>query len=160
VPTGPDPSRRSSFFVSSPKTAAASLPYNYICIIYIYIYLYVFAWGRRRRLRLLSVVAPLLARCSCECFFLLSCACACDLLIFLQVIPPPASCADWTRSFTPVLLFRLFTEDRCRLATLPAAFLMATGGIGAGVTALLLYAQRYLDWKVARMYIHINQSLF
>jgi len=31
---------------------------------------------------------------------------------------------------------------------------MATGGIGAGVTALLLYAQRYLDWKVY-IYIHI-----
>mmetsp|Transcript_9499 Transcript_9499/g.31591 ORF Transcript_9499/g.31591 Transcript_9499/m.31591 type:complete len:502 (-) Transcript_9499:666-2171(-) len=64
-----------------------------------------------------------------------------------QVVPPPASRAEWARSFTPVLLFRMVSDARGRMAPLALAFLLATGGVQAGVQAFILYAQRYLDWK-------------
>jgi MFS family permease len=72
-----------------------------------------------------------------------------------QVVPPPASAAEWARSFTPVLLVRMLLDAQCRMGPLALAFLLATGGVQAGVQAFILYAQRYLDWREEKIGLYV-----
>ena len=63
-----------------------------------------------------------------------------------QPAAPRASLGGWVHSFTPLLLLRLVSERRGQLLGLVLAFLLATGGVQAGVQGFVLYAQRYLGW--------------
>ena len=67
-----------------------------------------------------------------------------------QVRVPPAPCALWWRRSTPALVGALLCEGRGGLNRLCAAFVLATSSSAGGVSALLLYAQRYLHWEVGK----------
>lgn len=64
---------------------------------------------------------------------------------------PPAPCAHWLRSSTPVLVGKLLCEGRGGLNRLCLAFVLALSSSAGGVSAFLLYAQRFLGWKEGKI---------
>lgn len=72
-----------------------------------------------------------------------------------QVRVPPAPCALWWRRSTPALVGALLCEGRGGLNRLCAAFVLATSSSAGGVSAFLLYAQRYLHWEVGKIGLYV-----
>ena len=68
-----------------------------------------------------------------------------------QVRVPPAPCVHWLRRSTPVLVGSLLCEGRGGLNRLCAAFVLALSSSAGGVSAFLLYAQRFLDWEEGKI---------
>ena len=66
-----------------------------------------------------------------------------------QVRVAPAPCVHWLRRSTPALVGSLLCEGRGGLNRLCAAFVLALSSSAAGVSAFLLYAQRFLHWEEA-----------
>ena len=64
---------------------------------------------------------------------------------------PPAPCVHWLRRSTPVLVGSLLCEGRGGLNRLCAAFVLALSSSAGGVSAFLLYAQRFLDWEEGKI---------
>ena len=69
----------------------------------------------------------------------------------MQVRLPPAACVRWLRRSTPALVGALLCEGRGGLNRLCAAFMLALSSSAGGVSALLLYGQRYLHWEVGKI---------
>ena len=63
----------------------------------------------------------------------------------------PAPCVHWLRRSTPALVGSLLCEGRGGLNRLCAAFVLALSSSAGGVSAFLLYAQRFLDWEEGKI---------
>jgi len=68
---------------------------------------------------------------------------------------PPAPCVRWLRRSTPALVGALLCEGRGGLNRLCAAFMLALSSSAGGVSALLLYGQRYLHWDVGKIGLYV-----